>query len=321
MGDGETVVGAIDVGSNTIHLAVVVVVADGSLRYLADETELVRLGQDVSASGSITPERMDRAVAVVAGQARRSAVCGAETTLGIATEGVRAASNGDELIRRVERECGLRLRLISGEQEAALTYWGATWPWASSTERQAALDLGGGSLEIVVGEARRIVWRVSLPLGSGAVYARRIHSDPPTSAELAEVDGEAAATLATVAPPLPFARVVACGGTATTLLRLAEIGPLDGFSSGDETLSLRMLDAAIAYMRRQPAAQLQAVTGIEEARLRLIGPGAVVLRAAARRLGASALSVSRAGIREGAALAYAHAGESWPDLAARGDGW
>ena len=336
MSSDETVVGVIDVGSNTIHLAVVGVSAEGRLRYLTDETELVRLGEDVSASGRIGPERMERAVAVISSQARRALECHVEAVLGIATEGVRAAANGDELFERVECECGLHLRLITGEQEAALTYWGATWPWATAPERQAVLDLGGGSLEIVVGERRRVMWRVSLPLGSGAVYGRHVHSDPPPVEELDAVAAETRDMLASVAPPLPVARVVACGGTATTLLRLAAMRLAPSSALTGETLTVGALDNALALLRQQPTEALQAATGIDQTRLRLLGPGAVVLRGALEWLGgwpssldaisreekgSLACYVSLAGVREGAALAFVQTRERWPELAAIGKGW
>lgn len=321
MSAGETVVGVIDVGSNTIHLAVVAVAEGGRLRYLADETELVRLGEDVSATGAIGPERMARALGVLGTQVRQARQSQAEAILGVATEGVRAAANGADLIERAERECGLRLRLISGEQEAALTYWGATWPWAEETRRQAALDLGGGSLEIVIGEGRRIAWRVSLPLGSGALYARYVRSDPPTDGELAAVDAEVREAIAAIAAPLPVARIVACGGTATTVERLAAMMGLERVFTPDETITVRTMDETLDVLQREPSRALQAATGIDAARLRLVGPGAVALRGAVARLGGAGFCVSRAGVREGAALAFVQAGEEWPELAARGEGW
>jgi exopolyphosphatase/guanosine-5'-triphosphate,3'-diphosphate pyrophosphatase len=321
MSSGETVVGVIDVGSNTIHLAVVGVTEDGRLRYLADETELVRLGEDVSATGVIGPERMARALTILAAQVDRARACHAEMVLGVATEGVRGAANGAELIERAERECALRLRLVSGEQEASLTYWGATWPWAGKSERQAALDLGGGSLEIVIGEGRRIVWRVSLPLGSGALYARHVRSDPPAEGELVAVDAEVSEALATIVPPLPVARVVACGGTATSVERLAGVMGLTRDFTPEETLTIRTLDETLGLLRERSATTLQSASGIDQARLRLISPGAVALRGAVKRLSAGSFFVSRAGVREGAALAFAYAGDQWPELAARGEGW
>lgn len=325
MGVAETIVGVIDVGANTIHLAVVAVARDGSLRSLADETELVRLGADVSASGGIGAQRMERAESVIGAQVKLARSLRPAALLGVATEGVRAAANSADFIARVERACGLRLRLVTGEQEAALTYWGATWRWADADARQAVLDLGGGSLEIVIGVRRRVDWRVSLPLGSGALTARHIHADAPTGEELAAIHAEVSARLSTIHPPLPVARVAACGGTATTLPRLAS-APQPAESSsppadGEPTLTRAGMERAIAMLCRQPFATLSATTGVEDTRLRLLGPGAVALLAAMDCLGVPSLTVSHEGIREGVALAYAHGGDDWPALAASGAGW
>jgi exopolyphosphatase/guanosine-5'-triphosphate,3'-diphosphate pyrophosphatase len=325
MSGAETLVGVIDVGANTIHLAVVAVATDGSLRSLADETELARLGADVSATGNIGAQRMERAVNIIGAQLKRAQSLRPAVIFGVATEGVRAAANSAEFIARVERACALRLRLVTGEQEAALTYWGATWRWANEGGRQAVLDLGGGSIEIVVGERRRVEWRVSLPLGSGALTARHIHSDPPTGDELDAVRAEVSAALSAVTPPLPVARVAACGGTATTLPRLATAprpGDLSAAHANDETILTRAaMEQTIMRLMRQPLATLATDTGVEEGRLRLLGPGAVALLGAMGRLGVASLTVSREGIREGVALAYAHGGDEWPALASVGAGW
>ncbi|HEV2405801.1 MAG TPA: hypothetical protein VGR88_10120 [Ktedonobacterales bacterium] len=325
MSDAETIVGVVDVGANTIHLAVVAVAPDGSLRSLADETELVRLGADVSATGRIGAQRMERALNVIAAQVELARSLQPVAVLGVATEGVRAAANSVEFIERVERACGLPLRLVTGEQEAALTYWGATWRWANEATRQAVLDLGGGSLEIVVGQRRRVEWRVSLPLGSGALTARHIHADPPADVELDAVRAEVVAALTSITPPLPVARAAACGGTATTLPRLAAAPPPGESPSPHAedvtTLTRDGMRRTLARLTRQPLAMLSAATGVEEGRLRLLGPGAVALLGAMECLGVSSLTVSPEGIREGVALAYAHGGDEWPALASAGAGW
>jgi exopolyphosphatase/guanosine-5'-triphosphate,3'-diphosphate pyrophosphatase len=325
MSVAEIIVGVLDVGANTIHLAVVAVAPDGSLRSLADETVLVRLGADVSATGRIGAQRMERALNVLAAQVELARSLRPAAILGVATEGVRAATNSVEFIERVERACGLSLRLVTGEQEAALTYWGATWRWANEATRQAVLDLGGGSLEIVVGQRRRVEWRVSLPLGSGALTARHIHADPPTDDELDAVRAEVAAALSAITPPLPVVRVAACGGTATTLPRLAAAPrpgePASPHAEDVTTLTRDGMRQALSRLTRQPLAMLSAATGVEEGRLRLLGPGAVALLGAMECLGVSSLTVSREGIREGVALAYAHGGDEWPALASVGAGW
>ncbi len=321
----DTPIAAIDVGSNTIHLVVARVGEDAhSLDILADELDLTRLGADISASGRISQERGTRAIVVLREQVERARGLGAETLLGVATEGVRAAANGQEFLARVRDEADLTLQLATGDQEAALTYWGATSTLPPSKERHAVLDLGGGSLEMVVGEGTHIVWRVSVPIGSGTLHDRYTPSDPPTVAELDQAEAAAMEALRPLDPPLPVENVTACGGTATTLVRLAARAlnsPAASLSGTSGTmLSAGQLESLLEILRSYPAAEI-ARYGIQEARARLLGAGDVVLLSALRRLDKTALRVSERGIREGAILAYMHAGDGWLEEATTGQGW
>lgn len=329
---------AIDAGSNTIHLVVARLTPDGhDLRYLADELDLTRLGEDVSATGTIGEARQARAVAVIREQAEQARAKGATTILGIGTEGVRAAANAQAFLDRIQRETGVSLALISGDQEAALTYWGTTSGLPPSNERCAVLDLGGGSLEIVVGTGPDILWRVSVPLGSGAMHSRHAPADPPVAAELAAVREAVLETLRPLDLPLPVSSALACGGTANTLAALAasaidatgtalNAGETNGEEGEGEAESRRILtrerlEELLALLQRSPAAEISVRYGVEVARARLLGAGAMVLLGAMERLGVEALHVSRRGIREGALLAYAHAGARWLEVADAGIGW
>lgn len=337
----RTPLAAIDAGSNTIHLVVAEPSADGrDLRTLDDAQELVRLGADISALGAIGEERAARAVAAVRSQAERARRLGAAAVLGIATEGVRAAANALDFLRRVEAETGVRLELVSGDQEAALTYWGATsgvegeageaGEAIGATGRRAVLDLGGGSLEVVVGSGEAIAWRVSLPLGSGAVHDRYAPADPALASELEVARSVAADALAPLVLPLPVDEALVCGGTATALAGLAARALNGTDATGGEgekhgkngfvrELTRERLDALLTLLQGQPAAELSRRYRVDEARARLLGAGAVVLLAGMDRLGVDALRVSRRGIREGALLAYLHAGEGWLEAARRGE--
>ncbi|HEY7984627.1 MAG TPA: hypothetical protein VID73_10695 [Ktedonobacterales bacterium] len=325
---GIRTLAAIDVGSNTVHLAVATVGAGGAtLSSRADAVELVRLGADVTATGAIGDERAGRACAVIQQQLALARQAGATVTLGVATEGVRRASNGQAFIERVERETGLRLTPLTGEQEAALTYWGAR-AGAASAARAAVVDLGGGSLELVVGAGRQVEWRVSLPLGSGALRDELAPADPPSAAELLQVAAVVRAALAGLAPPLPIASATACGGSATTLAALARraLGadpapPAPGDAGSPRALphlTDPRVEALLGLLHRAPAAELSARYGVEPGRAHLLATGAVVLREALRRLGAPALQISTTGIREGAILAYAREGHGWLDAATQG---
>jgi exopolyphosphatase/guanosine-5'-triphosphate,3'-diphosphate pyrophosphatase len=329
----ETPLAAIDIGSNTIHLTVArPIVERDDLVYLADELDLTRLGADVSATGAIGPERMQRAIVVAQHQASIARSYGAATILGIATEGVRTATNGADLLARLRDEAGVIFALISGEQEAALTYWGATSGLEAWDGRRAVLDLGGGSLEIVAGEGRHVLWRVSLPLGSGAIHDRYTPADPPDPDELARARHYVAETLRPLDPPLPVAEVIVCGGTATTLAYLAARalanGDLPASGAAEEAdavvegrtryVSRERLERLLDLTRGHRAADIATRYGIEEARARLLAAGAVVLLATMERMGAAALHVRRRGIREGALLAYARLGADWLEAAAQG---
>ena len=327
---------AVDVGSNTIHLVVARPTDDGrGLVTLADELDMTRLGADISAHGALSEEKMARAIAVLKAQKARADTLGASEFLLIGTEGVRAASNADKFLARVQQELGVALQLISGEQEAALTYWGATSGLPDDRERRAVLDLGGGSMEMVIGEGSRILWRVSLPLGSGAMHDRYAPSDPPQPAELERVRQETASQLAGRHPPLPVVRAIACGGTATNLAALAahalsipEPAGLGSSPASSETdtaqlgqLTRDQMAALASLLCATPAAELSQRYGIMEARARLLGAGEAVLQAAVEQLGVDALAISRRGVREGAMLARLHAGDRWLDAATKGAGW
>jgi exopolyphosphatase/pppGpp-phosphohydrolase len=319
---------AIDVGSNTIHLVIASPVARGTdLVILVDETELVRLGADVTATGAIGPERAARAIGVLRRQAEAARARAAFPLLGIATEGVRMATNGAAFIQQARDEAGVELTLISGEQEAALTFWGAT-SGRPVDGRSAVVDLGGGSLELVVGDAAEIAWRVSLPLGSGAIHDRLATADPADPAELAAAAHVVDTALRSSAPPLPVREVVACGGSATTLAFLAQRvlgvnpdpGPLGAPADpwALPALTHEVIEALLGLLETLPAAEMQQRYGVEVDRARLLAVGAIILRAAMRRMGAERLRVTRRGIREGAILAYVRHGSGWLEAAARG---
>ncbi len=329
------VLAAIDVGSNTIHLTTARPTPDGAdLEYIADELELVRLGADVSHTGAIGSERMARAVAAVRRQVQVARDGGAERILGIATEGVRAAKNGRELLERVRDETGVTLELISGDQEAALTYWGATSGLDDIYARCGVVDLGGGSIEIVLGMGSAVQWRRSLPLGSGVMHDRYAPADPAQAEELAAVRAAVDDALATLDLPLPVDEALASGGTATTLASLAAralnadgtLAPFELATNGPRSrrvtaLTEDMIHTLLDLLQSRPAAEIAARYAIEEARARLLSAGATVLLATMRRLEADALRVRKRGIREGALLAYMHVGDGWLDAATEGAGW
>lgn len=324
-------VAAIDAGSNTIHLTVAAPDARGrDLHPLADDADLARLGADVTEIGAIGPERAQRAIAAIRRQLDIAREHGAETVLGIATEGVRRAANAGAFLRRVEEETGLRMTAITGEQEAALAYWGATSEDSSITGVRGVIDLGGGSLELIAGEREAIAWRVSLPLGAGVTRKRWAPSDPPTFAELIATWEGVHAEFARLRPPGSVVDVTVCGGTATSLATVAGRafhkhadprvvkGSAPGASGRRRALPLSTLDALIRLTLRAGEEELTRRYRLREGRARLLFSGALTLYAGLSLVGLDELWVSRRGIREGAILAWLRAGDGWLEAATAG---
>jgi exopolyphosphatase/guanosine-5'-triphosphate,3'-diphosphate pyrophosphatase len=246
---------------------------------------------------------------------------GAQITLGAATEVMRLAANGPEFLARARDELGLEIAVITGEQEAALTFWGATSDRDLAPEQPVAVaDLGGGSIELVLGTGRRLTWRRSLPLGSGTLHDRFISTDPPALAELQTLRAETDAVLAALALPASAQEnplLVVCGGTATTLLSVARQAL--GVPAERANLSRTQLEQAIQLMAALPAQEIAERYAVESERARILGVGATVLAALMERLRAAVMEISRRGIREGMILSYALHGERWLEAAQNGE--
>lgn len=301
-------VAAVDIGSNTLHLIIAEVDALGQRLMISDrQVEMVRLGADVATTGAIGPERAARACAVLQSMAKRARKASVQTTIGLATEGVRAASNAAAMIASFSAALGSPITLISGMEEAALTFWGATSADPTASELLGVGDLGGGSCELITGTTTQLVTATSIKLGSGALIAAAPPSDPPTPADFARLAILASAALHNVPRPTQMvSRLLAVGGTATALGR---------FAGNVATLDHTVLTHAQATLRTNPVADLAAQTGIDTERLRLIIGGVVAWQAIMEHMGVSQLTISERGVREGAVIAWARAGAGWVDYA------
>lgn len=215
---------AIDIGSNTIHLVVARCWPD-YLDILADELDLTRLGESVNVSGAISEEKTEQALAVIGHYVTLARRLEAETILLIATEAIRRASNREVFLKRIEQQVGLPVALISGEAEAVLTFYGATYELYHTGRAPLDLgvvDLGGGSTELVTAHDGRITWRLSLSIGSGWLLDRYLPSDPPTRQERATARAFLQDALRNLTIPFYPPVLVATGGSANSLWLLAE---------------------------------------------------------------------------------------------------
>jgi exopolyphosphatase/guanosine-5'-triphosphate,3'-diphosphate pyrophosphatase len=296
--DPEGVIAAFDVGSNSIKMTVAR--RDGSrVEEFLWRSATVRLGAGIEATGRLADDRIDAALNVLRGFATEARAAGATRLIGVATEATRVAANGKAFLDRVRAETGLELQVISGDQEAKLTFRGLA-ATLDLTGDVVVADVGGGSTEIICAEHGTFRWGQSIPLGSGRLTDRLVSSDPPSVAELIECRNAAGAALNGLPlPPGPIDRLIVVGGTGEYLVRLVPAGRPATIADLDDVLQrLTMISA-------QSLAQL---IEIPEARARVLPAGVAIVRTLAERTQPRAIEGAQSGIRTGLLLA-AFAGE------------
>ncbi len=296
-----TRLGAIDVGSNTIHL----LVADAGPAGLEDVEHRVvmpELGVAVARSGRIGPRRARIAIRQLTRLRDRGLEIGAEHLIVGATAAVRVAADGDGFLERASAASGLTVRLISERREAELSFAGVASRHAGRGEWLMA-DLGGGSLELVVARGPQMITFQVLPLGSGTL-ASQLLSDPPTQAERARLRRAALREL-TRAPECEAERLVMTGGTASNLARIVSR------RSPPPLLTTADLLTADARLDEHPAKEVARRYGLPEARVRALRGGVEIILLMLDWYGLDRFHVSHAGLRHGMLLAYLERGEKW----------
>lgn len=302
-------VAAIDQGTNSIRLLVVEpgTTRDAAPTELARDMVITRLGRDVDRTGRLGDEALARTVEVLARFTRRARALGAERIRVGATSAVRDAENRDDYAAAVRELAGSELEIVTGEQEAALSFLGGTHGLEASWGPFAVQDIGGGSTEFVTGATpgRAEVAR-STRMGSVRMTERHIRHDPPSGPDLDALRADVDRVLDEVATSVPVAEArtfVAVAGTATTLQALA-LG-LDRYDP--DRIHRTWLALAKA---EQTLGDLTAMTDVERAALPVMAPGrgdvivagAVILVQTMRRFGIDLALVSETDILDGLAL-------------------
>jgi exopolyphosphatase/guanosine-5'-triphosphate,3'-diphosphate pyrophosphatase len=288
----------IDVGSNTIHL-LVGEVDGGEVLPVTGEKVSARLGAGVERKRRIEPGRLELAAEAISLFAKIAALNGvAEPTI-LATSAVRDAENGPELTERVRELTGLKMRLISGEEEAALGFRGAISAVGTSWEGPAlVVDLGGGSAQLIVGEASSgPLMQVSLPLGSNRTTERFVENDPPRKKELRALDEHVREMM----PGWGLSQrvsVVAVGGSARAMLKITQ-----------DSLTVERLRRLALEISDRPSAVLAREHGLAPERARVLPAAITTLAAILEHFDMDRLTVARGGLREGTLLTLAEGKE------------
>ncbi len=284
------------------------------LEPLVDELVLLGLGDTVDAHGTIPGALRAELVAVLVGYADRARTLGARGVAFVGTQPLRRAADARAVVMAVEASTGVPLHVLEHEEEGLLNLLGATAgrPIEASL---AVVDIGGGSIEVVVVEPGVQARSGGLPVGGATLTARHVVHDPPTAEEIALLRAEA--RLAVLAAPQGApATMIAVGGTSSNLVKVVPAAGHDRF------LTRRRLAATYRMLGAAPAADVASRFGITATRARLLPAGAALLEALMEHYGVERVTAIEEGLREGVVLALARAGAEWRDrLDALANGW
>lgn len=296
-------VATIDIGTNSV-LLLIAERRDGVLVPLLERATITRLGQNVDATRRLVPEAIERTLSCLASYAEELRAFGVERLEAVGTSAMRDAAGGSEFVERAERLLGERPRVISGDEEAELTFHGAL-SGLHLGGPVSVFDVGGGSTEIITGQAGAapsFTRAKSLDIGSVRLFERHVQNDPPGPEELARACDDIRAALATVQAPEAGITLVGVAGTVTTLAAI-ELG-LPDYDPARVHGSLLRRESVVALAERLAKltlAERQALAGLEPKRADVIVVGAAIVREVLDWSGCSELVVSDRGVRWGLA--------------------
>jgi exopolyphosphatase / guanosine-5'-triphosphate,3'-diphosphate pyrophosphatase len=298
----EVRVAAVDLGSNSTRLLVADVV-DGRLDDVVRRLKITRLGEGVDERKRLLPAPIARVRNVLTDFRREAEQLGAERTLAVATSAVRDAENGEAFLGEVEWSYGFATRLLSGDEEAELSFRGAS---AGRTLAQDTLliDIGGGSTELVVGGPDGLLFHDSLNMGGVRLTERFLHSDPPTDEELDACRAGARALLAEHVPQdVRPQSAIGVAGTITSIAAL-DLGlpEYDPNQVEGHRLSRDGVRAQLERLASLPLAQRSQVPALDPDRAPVIVAGTVILGEVLAHFGLDTLEASEHDILDGAAL-------------------
>jgi len=292
---------ALDVGTNTVLMLVVEQTADGRLQTLADLARITRLGRGVDATGRLDPESAARTLDAIVEFTGKARALGAEKILTAATAALRDARDGAEFIAQVKTRTGIDLNIISGDDEAELSYLSTKKGLnLDPCDRVLIVDIGGGSTELIRSEPGRKLDVVSLQIGSVRLTERLVHHDPPSMREAADLRLATDEALQALGWEFRPDVMVGIAGTVTTLCAVAlGLKTYDPAVVHGHRLAHGEVLRVIALLGGVPLEERKKLPGIEPGRADVIFAGAAILERIMGHFGLTEVIVSDQGVRWG----------------------
>jgi exopolyphosphatase/guanosine-5'-triphosphate,3'-diphosphate pyrophosphatase len=302
---GEShLVAVVDIGSNSTRL-LIAEVAGGRVSELERQSRVTRLGRGVDLAGQLSAEAIEAACEAIADYVAICREAGAERIEAIATSAVRDASNGGAFVAELRERFALSARVLDGEEEARLTYLGATCEHPPS-EPTLVVDIGGGSTELIVGAGAEIAFHASLQAGVVRHSERHVTTDPPSALELEALAADVRALIEDAIAGQPGAKAragIAVAGTPTSLASI-EIGlePYDPKQVHGHTLTLASVQRLLSQLASLPLSKRAEITGLHPDRAPNIVAGVVILVETMRAFALERIEVAEHDILYGTAI-------------------
>ncbi len=292
-------VASIDIGTNTI-LLLIAKVENGKIDPLIEIETITRLGEGLQRNGIILQGSMDRAIEALAQYLKKSQEMGVREIHAAGTSALREAKNSQDFLKLVKRKLGLSIEVISGEEEARLSFLAVAKDLQEKEKPILVVDVGGGSTEFILGKGEQIGQWTSLPMGSVRFTEEFLHSDPVQGEEWEKMERKIRGLLVNVPHPQRTASIVAVGGTATTLASVEQAleefvsEKIHHFILGREALKNQLL-----LYRFKTAEERKKIPGLPSARADVILAGGAILYLAMDELQCPAALISCHGVRYG----------------------
>jgi exopolyphosphatase/guanosine-5'-triphosphate,3'-diphosphate pyrophosphatase len=298
--------GVLDVGSNTVHLLVVDARRGGHPTPMSSTKASLRLAEAIDSSGKLTRRGADRLISTIDEFAKIATSSGCAELMAFATSAVRDATNSEDVMARVLAETGIKLEVLSGVDEARLTFLAVRRWYGWSAGRITNIDIGGGSLELSSGVDEEPDVALSVPLGAGRLTREWLPDDPPGRRRVAMLrdwlDTELAEPARTLLKAGTPDLAVASSKTVRSLARLTGAAPSGAGPRVKRTLTITGLRQLIAFISRMTTADRAELEGLSAERAPQIVAGALVAEATMRALSIETLDICPWALREGLIL-------------------
>jgi exopolyphosphatase/guanosine-5'-triphosphate,3'-diphosphate pyrophosphatase len=296
--------GVLDVGSNTVHLQVVDAHPGARPSPATNQKVELRLHEYLNISGEITPEGVELLETAIADAISHAKEFKTEEILAFATSAIRDAKNGKEILLEINKKFDIDLQVLSGDDEARMTFLAVRRWLGWSSGRLLVLDIGGGSLEIALGDDESAEATVSLPLGASRLTREYLPSDPHTSKEIKALESYVIESVKSSVPEDIMEHIadhfVATSKTFRTLARLGE----HWFDDNPKYLKINSLTKMIPKLQAMSNKERAELPGVSQSRARQIVAGAIVARTTMERLHINELEICPWALREGIVLRW-----------------